>query len=520
MRELTEPIPPGEVAPKGGRLAFVAVALGVPAFLTITRNDPALSDRVALGAIVLALTIAATWRVSRALRAHARSEADLAYQATHDSLTQLPNRVAAEAHLARALIADVRPGAQVALLFLDLDRFKLLNDTMGHNAGDELLVAVAGRLRRRVGATDLVARVGGDEFVVVRNEVDDLADVLAVCEQLRDALASPFALRGGEVFTSVSIGVALSERGHGSVGAEALIREADTAMYQAKDAGRNQMAVYDGSMRDRLIERVTLDNDLRLASERDELYLQYQPVIRLPAGPIEGVEALIRWAHPINGIIPPSKFIPIAEESTAIMRIGAWVLEQACRQLAVWRRTIDLPPDFYVSVNLSARQVHDPDLISTVQRVLRENELPPSALSLELTESILMEEPERSRTRLQALRELGVRLAIDDFGTGYSSLAYVQRFPTQTVKIDRSFVEALDDADTSQESLVAAIVAMAAALGMTTVAEGIETAAQEARLIQLGCQAAQGFFYSEPVSADEIAFTVRRLSAPAPPVRD
>jgi diguanylate cyclase (GGDEF)-like protein len=520
MRELTEPIPPGEVAPKSGRLAFVAVALGVPALLTITRTDPPLSERVALGAVVLALTATATLRVSRALRAHARSAADLAYQATHDPLTNLPNRVAAEAHLAQALRADVRPDEQVALLFLDLDRFKMLNDTMGHTAGDELLVAVARRLHRRVGATDLVARVGGDEFVVVLGEVAGLVEALGVCERIRDALASPFALRGGEVFTSVSIGVALSERGHGSIGAEALIREADTAMYQAKDAGRNQIAVYDRSMRDRLVERVTLDNDLRLAAERDELYLQYQPIIRLPAGPIEGVEALIRWAHPVHGSIPPSKFIPIAEESTAIVRIGAWVLEQAVRQLATWRRTIDLPADFYVSVNLSARQVHDVELISTVRRVLRENDLPPNALSFELTESILMEEPDRSRTRLQQLREIGVRLAIDDFGTGYSSLAYVQRFPTQTLKIDRSFVVALDDEDTPQESLVAAIVAMATALGMTTVAEGIETATQEARLIQLGCQAAQGYFYSKPVSADEFAITVRRLSAPAPPVRD
>jgi diguanylate cyclase (GGDEF)-like protein len=520
MRGLTEPIPPGEVAPKSGRLAFVAVALGVPALLTITRHDSVFSDRLVLAGIVLALTTTATWRVSRALRAHARSEADLAYQATHDPLTHLPNRVAVEAHLARALLGDVTSGNQVALLFLDLDRFKLLNDTMGHTAGDELLVAVAGRLKGRIRGSELVARVGGDEFVVILDDVSDIADVLDFCERIRESLASPFALRGGEVFTSVSIGVALAERGQGSVGAEGMIREADTAMYQAKDAGRNQVAVYDRSMRDRLFERLTLDNDLRLALERDELHLQFQPIIGLPAGPVEGVEALLRWSHPTRGSIPPSKFIPIAEESSLIVVIGEWVLEQACRELALWQRSGDLPADFYVSVNLSARQMHDPNLVDTVRRVLVRHGVPPKALSLELTESILMEEPERSRARLDSLRELGVQLAIDDFGTGYSSLAYVQRFPAQTVKIDRSFVEALDDDDTSQESLVAAIVAMAKALGMSTVAEGIESPAQEARLIQLGCQAAQGFFYSVPVSADQLPATVRRLTAPASSVPD
>jgi diguanylate cyclase (GGDEF)-like protein len=520
MRELTEPIPPGAVAPKGGRLAFVAVALGVPALLTITRQGSTLADRLVLAAIVLALTTTATWRVSRALRAHARSEADLAYQATHDPLTKLPNRLAAEEYLTSALVGKGTVGGRVALMFLDLDRFKLLNDTLGHTAGDELLVAVAGRLTAQVPHGDLVARVGGDEFVVVLDDVDDVSDALLVCERIRDALEAPFLLRGGEVFTSASIGVALAGSGSGSVNAETMIREADTAMYQAKDAGRNQVSVYDGSMRDRVAERLTLENDLHLALERHELSVQYQPIIRLPAGPVEGAEALLRWSHPTRGDIPPEKFVPIAEESSLIVEIGAWVLEDTCRQLAAWRRQFDVGPEFYVSVNLSARQMHDPRLLDTVQRVLAEQDLPPSALCLELTESLLMQEPQAASIRLTALRDLGVRLAIDDFGTGYSSLAYVQRFPAQAVKIDRSFVDALDEDDTSQESLVAAIVAMASALGMKTLAEGVETSAQEGRLIQLGCQAAQGYFYSRSVSGDHLPATVRQLTVPASSVSE
>jgi diguanylate cyclase (GGDEF)-like protein len=514
MRVITEPIPPGEVAPKSGRLVFVAVALGLPALLTVTRHDSTLSDRLVLAGIVLALTTTASWRVSRALRAHARSEADLAHQATHDPLTKLPNRLAAEDHLRRVLLDTRVSGTQTALLFLDLDRFKLLNDTMGHTAGDELLVAVAGRLKGRVRRHELVGRVGGDEFVVILDDVDGVPEALEVCQRIRAALEAPFVLRGGEVFSSASIGVALSEGRSSSGTAETMIREADTAMYQAKDAGRNRVSVFDRSMRDRVAERLTLEHDLRYALERDELDVHFQPIIRLPAGPVDGLEALVRWTHPTRGQIAPSKFVPIAEESSLIVEIGRWVLEHACRQLGEWRRRGEVPDDFYVSVNLSARQMRDPQLLETVRRVLSEHDLPASVLWLELTESLLMEDAETASSLLRSLRELGVQLAIDDFGTGYSSLAYVQRFPAQCVKIDRSFVDALDDDDTPQESLVAAIVAMASALGMATIAEGVETSAQEARLIQLGCTAAQGYFYSRPKPAAQVIRTVRELTGP------
>ena len=340
MRAITEAIPPGEVAPKSGRLVFVAVALGVPALLTVTRQDSTLTDRLVLAGIVLVLTTTASWRVSRALRAHARSEADLAHQATHDPLTTLPNRLAVEDHLRRVLLETRATDAQIALLFLDLDRFKLLNDTMGHSAGDELLVAVAGRLKGRVRRHELVARVGGDEFVVIIDDVVGVPEALEVCQRIRAALEAPFVLREGEVFTSTSIGVALSE-GRAAGGAAEMIREADTAMYQAKDAGRNRVSVFDGSMRDRVAERLTLEHDLRFALERDELDVHFQPIIRLPAGPVGGLEALLRWSHPTRGPIPPSEIHPDRRGELAHRRdrqVGVGTHVPAARRMATERR--------------------------------------------------------------------------------------------------------------------------------------------------------------------------------------
>lgn len=514
MRLLSDPIAPDEVAPRNGRLAFVAFAIGVPALLTVTRRSSTLGDNLVIASIALALTATASLRVLRALRAHARSEANLAYQATHDPLTRLPNRLAAGHHIEQVAHDALSRGGQVALMFLDLDRFKLLNDTMGHTAGDELLIAVAERLVRCVGDDAFVARVGGDEFLVVLSDFDDPSDAIDTCERVRTAIEAPFRIRGGDVFTSASIGVTFATGSALVVNAEAMVREADTAMYQAKDAGRNGISVFDASMRDRVTERLTLERDLHLALERDQLDIHFQPIVGLPAGPVEGVEALLRWSHPTRGLIPPDKFIPVAEDSSLIVEIGEWVLMESCHRLSELREKEDLPADLYVSVNLSARQLRDPHLLDTVRRVLTQTGIPPSSLCLELTESLLMEEPAAAATLLAALRDLGIRILIDDFGTGYSSLAYAQRFPAQCVKIDRSFVEALGSKDSSHESLVAAIVAMAAALDMKTIAEGVETPAQEARLIQLGCHSAQGYFYSRPVPADQIPAVLRRLTVP------
>jgi diguanylate cyclase (GGDEF)-like protein len=511
MRELTEPVPTEKVAPRSARLALVAIALAIPGLITVTRTDAPAGDRIALGLIVMSLTAAAIWRMFRALRAHAISEAELAHQATHDTLTGLPNRRAVHEHLG-ALLTDLPAnGGIVAVLFLDVDRFKLVNDTHGHGLGDELLLAVARRLRDCTRPDDLVARIGGDEFVVVVRGLSGVTRAMEVAERTRLAFGVPFEVRGSELASSASIGVSITDGSDPHVDAESMIRDADTAMYQAKEAGRDAVAVFDPSMRDRAAQRLELERDLRHALARGELSVHYQPVVRLPVGQVEGFEALLRWSHPTRGQVPPMSFIPVAEETGLIVEIGAWVMQEACRQLAEWRGAVDGGDHLFVAVNISARQLRDEGLIATVQEALLAHRLPPGALHLELTESLLMEKPGDAAELLNRLRRVGVRLAIDDFGTGYSSLAYLQRFSVDVVKIDRSFVDGVERPDSSEESLVAAIVAMAGALRVTTVAEGVETSAQAHRLHELGCDIAQGYHYARPLPAEEVPAVVARL---------
>ena len=501
VRDIGEPVE-GEArrSTNRSRLAFIAVALAIPAFVTAVRSDSSTADRAVLSAIILALTAAAIWRVSRALSANARSEARLAHQATHDVLTGLPNRVFAGEHVAGALRRASTSGEQVALLFLDVDRFKLVNDTLGHSRGDELLVAVARRLQSTVSPGDLVARIGGDEFIIVIDRAPDADAVVDIGERIRNSFRQPFLVRGLETFSSASLGVAFADGSDPQTDAESLIRDADTAMYEAKASGRDAIRVFDASMRERTAERLTLERFLRHALERGELELLYQPIVELSTGRITSVEALIRWRHPTLGQGSPSRFIPIAEDTGLIVEIGAWALGEACSRVAEWRRLSPGLADLRVAVNLSARQLRDDRLIATVRGALDSRQLPADALILELTESLLMDDPPAAAEILTNLRGMGVRLAIDDFGTGYSSLAYLKRFPVDAVKIDRTFVEALDREDTSEETLVAAIIAMTKALSLTTVAEGVETAAQAERLKHLGCTAAQGYLFSYPLA--------------------
>ncbi|HSH61859.1 MAG TPA: EAL domain-containing protein [Acidimicrobiales bacterium] len=512
MRKLSEPAGRDQISLTRGRLSLVAVALGIPALVTVAKRTSSASDRVVLATITLALATTAIWRVVRALAARANSEARLAHQATHDGLTGLPNRVVVRDHVFGALKAARASGTHVALVFLDVDRFKLINDTFGHTRGDELLVAVARRLEETVRDGDVVARIGGDEFVIVMSDLVGATEAALLAEGLRMSFEVPFTVCDSDVYSSASLGVSIADGKDPTVDSETMIRDADTAMYEAKDAGRNNVSVFDCSMRRRIGERLELERDLRRALERHQLHLAFQPIVHYPTRTVRDMEVLVRWRHPERGEIPPGRFIPIAEDSGLIVEIGSWVLRETCHLLAQWRRHLPLARDLRIAVNLSSRQVRDKTLGEAVHQALEESVLPGEALYLEITESLLMEEPLASAAVLTKLKGLGVGLSIDDFGTGYSSLAYLRRFPVDRVKIDRTFVYDLQLEDTAEASLIAAIVAMTRALGMTTVAEGVETRLQDARLNDLGCGGAQGYLYSPPVAPDEVPATLVRLS--------
>jgi EAL domain-containing protein (putative c-di-GMP-specific phosphodiesterase class I) len=338
-----------------------------------------------------------------------------------------------------------------------------------------------------------------------------ISQALDLANRLRLCLRDPFVVREMDFYVTASIGLAFASGDDAHATSEALVRDADTAMYQAKDAGRDSVAVFDESMRKRMTERMELETDLRSALALHQLYLVYQPIVRLPAGPVVGVEALARWLHPTYGVISPAKFIPLAEESGLITEIGGWVLEEATSQLALWVRRFPELEGLYVSVNLSGAQLHDELIVGRVCEALTMNGMPGSSLALELTESVLMEDPDTAAATLAELRKLGVRLAIDDFGSEYSSLAYLRRFPATILKIDKSFVDSLVLPDSADATLIATVVAMGRALGITTVAEGVETAAQAKRLIELGCDEVQGFLYSRPVGASKVPEVVESL---------
>jgi diguanylate cyclase (GGDEF)-like protein len=438
----------------------------------------------------------------------------MVHQAYHDSLTGLPNRRMMEEHLDGLLRRPPVDGTHVALLYLDLDRFKLINDTHGHSHGDELLVEVSTRLRSNVRPTDLVTRIGGDEFMIVLGQVVSVSEAVDLANRLRSCLGAPFVVQGMTYYISASIGLAFASGEDRHATAEILVRDADTAMYQAKDAGRDAVAVFDESMRARVAERVELEHDLRDALANHQLHLVYQPIVHLPSGTVAGLEALVRWSHPRYGVISPGKFIVLAEESGLISPLGDFVLEQAVAQLASWRRQHVGMESLYVSVNLSGVQLHDAGIAGRVADVLAMNHLDGDALCLELTESVVMEDPAAAAGILTDLRQLGVRIAIDDFGSEYSSLAYLRRFPVTMLKIDKEFIDPIGPDDSAETTLIATIVAMADALRITTVAEGVETRSQEDRLRSLGCDAVQGYLYSRPVGPDRLPEVVAALSPP------
>lgn len=428
----------------------------------------------------------------------------LAHAYLHDPLTGLPNRAMFTYQLAYAVVrAKERPGS-VAVMLLDLDRFKAINDSLGHEVGDQLLVTVAERLQEAEGGPQLLARFGGDEFLALFETEGSDAERQAVgfAESVLCALTEPFVVGESEVFLAASIGVAPSGRTVNE--ATVLLSNAEAAMYQQKQRGGSGHQVFGEAMRLQVLNRMTTEHSLHRALDRDELTLYYQPVVSIADSRAIGVEALIRWQHPEHGLVPPVRFIPVAEESGLIIPIGAWVLEEACSQLRTWREGGLSGPSGLVEVNLSPRQIDHPEIISTVEGILSATGLPPENLTLEITESALMNDAASALSVLQALKSIGVSLAIDDFGTGYSSFSYLQRFPLDILKVDKSFVDELG-VSAEGEEIVAAIVNLAHALGLEVVAEGVETEQQFEVLSRLNCDFAQGYLFSRPVPASELS---------------
>jgi diguanylate cyclase (GGDEF)-like protein len=424
----------------------------------------------------------------------------LARQAFRDPLTSLPNRALFMDRLAHALTRTERRGEQLAVLFLDLDRFKVVNDSLGHGVGDQLLIGVSQRLAGCLRPEDTIARLGGDEFAILLEDVKDDKGPTSVADRLTGELQQPFVVEGREVVITVSIGIAMSTARR--MTPEDILRDADLAMYHAKGKGKARYEVFDKSMNAPAKERMDLELDLRNAVARGEFILHYQPVVELPTGRITEVEALVRWKHPQRGLLFPADFVGLSEETGLIVPLGRWVLHEACRQTRQWQLAAPATK-LAISVNLSARQLQQPGLVDEIGAVLRETRLDPGALRLEITETVVMHDAPTTLAKLEALKALGVQLAIDDFGTGYSSLGYLKRFPVDTLKIDRSFVKGIGR-DMEDSAIVRAVITVAKSLGLSVTAEGIETADQLDQLRTLGCDHGQGYFFAKPMTSDRV----------------
>ena len=442
-------------------------------------------------------------------------EAQLTWQAFHDPLTNLANRALFRERVERRLAARRDVSGSVAVLFLDLDNFKTINDSMGHAAGDQLLFEVGRRLLNATRGCDTVARLGGDEFAILLDNVRVANDCVRVADRILESMLAPVQLDGTDVIVSTSIGIV---RDAGDESADDILRNADVAMYNAKQRGKGRYSLFEPGMHDKAVERLRLQHDLRLAIEQEDITLCYQPVVTLSDGRPCGFEALARWTHPVFGTVSPATFVPLAEETGMIVPLGCTILRLACRHARAWNALPGLRAPVGVSVNLSGRQLEEASVVGHVRDALAESGLDPACLTLEITESALVHNSDAMRERLLQLKALGCSLAIDDFGTGYSSLSYIQQFPADVLKIDRSFVEGLGRSNGTDAALARTIIALAASLRLRTVAEGIEVEAQRAILRELGCEYGQGYLYARPMPAAEVVpWLAEALGLPAPP---
>ncbi len=435
------------------------------------------------------------------------AEYRLQHDAFHDSLTGRPNRALLLERLGQAVARTKRrPDSRLGVLFLDIDGFKNVNDSLGHQMGDQLLIAISRRLEGCMREADTVARVGGDEFISLIDDVESKEVILSLPDRILESLRTPFSLDGHELVVSASIGVALS--GASDDSAEEIVRNADIAMYRAKSLGKAGFVVFDEAMHAHAVSRLRMESDLRQATKRGEFRLHYQPIVSLRTGKVRSFEALLRWYHPDRGLVCPDDFIALAEEMKLILPLGLWVIRTAADQLRKWQRQFGMNPPLSINVNLSCRQFSQPDLVYQVQRVLLDTGLDPRCLKMEITESAIMEQVESASSALLKLKALGIKLAMDDVGKGYSSLSYLHQFPFDTLKIDRSFIAGIGDAG-ENTAIVRTIISLAKGLGLDVVAEGVETASQLSQLKDLGCQFGQGYFLSRPLSAEAAGALLR-----------
>ena len=506
---ITAPHAQRPTPPLMARLISTTAALIVPIIVVAVTDPNGMQDRIVRTISVAVLTIAAMSRIVQSVRANARTQDKLIRNALTDSLTGLPNRVLMLQHIEQAVQSQLNSIYQPTVLFIDVDRFKNINDSLGHSTGDNILQCVAERLRAAIPTNASVGRIAGDEFVVLDPTTQSPTQSVMLAEKILDAFRDPIATSDGDMFVTASIGVAYASKDV-ELSADNLMQHADTAMYRAKDSGRNCIALFDDSMLEKVTKRLEIETALYRALERNELRMVHQPIVDIDLGIVVGFEALMRWDRGDAGVVSPIDFIPIAEETGTIVPLGSWAINDALLQLRLWIDAEVVAPSTTMSVNVSPRQLHDPQFVSIVSEALTRSGVAPEQLWLEVTETIMITEPAQALSALKKLNALGVRIAIDDFGTGYSSLSVLQQFPVQCIKIDRAFVQDLATSEGSR-SMVRTIIALAKSMNADIVAEGIEELAQLQILNSLQCHKAQGYFISRPIPVEEVPTTVLHI---------